>query len=192
MSKLRPIKSLPSVEYLMECFDYDQVTGFLTWRIRPLSHFPNKGAGNRWNTCFAGKRVGWANVHGTRSRLYVKLDYVSYLVHRVAWAIYYGVWPVQFLDHINRNPFDNRINNLRQVTNGQNRANSKSSSVGRPKGVYWRKDNRRWCSNITVGGKKRHLGYFATAIEAAVAFEQAAREIYGEFLCVEARDGPTG
>jgi hypothetical protein len=64
---------------------------------------------------------------------------------------------------------------------------TRSKVPGRPKGVYWHKQRQRWHSNITIGGKKRHLGLFGTEADAAAAFERASREVYREFARVEAK-----
>jgi len=117
----------------------------------------------------------------------IEVDGSAFKAHRIAWALYYGGWPKCRLDHINRDPADNRINNLREATHAQNIANTRSKMSGRRKGVYWHKQRKCWHSNITIGGKKKHLGLFNTMEEASIAFEQASSEIYGKFVCVEAK-----
>lgn len=151
---------------------YDPETGKITWRV------------GRNNHVLAGDEAGHRRSDGYRA---VEADGQAFRAHRVAWYLHYGSWPAGRLDHINRDPSDNRIANLRPVTHAQNIANTQSKMVGRAKGAYWHKQRQCWHSNITVDGKKRHLGVFETKAEAAAAFKQAAHEVYGEFARVEAR-----
>jgi hypothetical protein len=87
------------------------------------------------------------------------------------------------IDHINRNPLDNRRANLRFCTrreNARNRTYRKAS--GGYKGVS--PDGTRWRAYIILDGKHVSLGGYATEIEGAVAYDAAAREHYGEFACL--------
>ena len=89
------------------------------------------------------------------------------------------------IDHINHNPLDNRIDNLRVCTQSQNAANGRKSkdikTYSQYKGVSFRKDNGRWIATIRVKRKQIHLGYFDTEVEAAAAYNQAALKHFGEF-----------
>lgn len=84
------------------------------------------------------------------------------------------------VDHVNRNRLDNRRCNLRLATRGQNAANMPPRR-GALKGVYRRSDCNRWRAEIVVDGRKRHLGTFLSALDAAVTYDQAALEAWGEF-----------
>lgn len=88
------------------------------------------------------------------------------------------------VDHINRNPLDNRKSNLRVVTKQQNSFNR----IGWNKkvsskfcGVSWRKEARKWVSVIKFNGKQLFLGYFKREIDAATAYNRKAKELFGEF-----------
>lgn len=90
-----------------------------------------------------------------------------------------GLW----IDHISRNKLDNRRRNLRYVTPQQNSHNSgisKNNSSGY-KGVYFDKVRKRFQAEIMCGRKKYYLGRFDTAVEAAKAYNQKARELFGEY-----------
>lgn len=96
--------------------------------------------------------------------------------------------PGQIVDHINGNGLDNRRSNLRFVTAQQNRMNSVKPRLENAtsiyKGVHYEKGGKRkkrWRARIDANGKKKHLGRFATEIEAAEAYDTAAREHFGEF-----------
>lgn len=87
------------------------------------------------------------------------------------------------VDHINRNPLDNRRSNLRHLTHRENVLNSgmwTTNSSGF-RGVSWDKGRNKWQAKIKVNQKQLHLGRFNTAEEAAQAYDAAAREYFGEF-----------
>lgn len=87
------------------------------------------------------------------------------------------------VDHINRNPLDNRRENLRICTQHENSFNQsiRSDNTSGTTGVSWRKEKNKWYAYIRVNGKKKHLGYFNTKEEAAEARRQAEIEYFGEF-----------
>lgn len=87
------------------------------------------------------------------------------------------------VDHINRNPFDCRRDNLRFVTLSQNNMNSskRKNSTSIYKGVNLHKASKRWRASLTLDYKYYHLGYFASEVEAAKAYDKKAKELFGEF-----------
>lgn len=87
------------------------------------------------------------------------------------------------VDHINGNGLDNRRENLRICTHAQNRYNNKLriDSTSGYKGVFWSKDSKKWQAQIQVDRKKIHLGFFSDPIDAARAYDNAAKEHHGEF-----------
>ena len=100
--------------------------------------------------------------------------------HRVAWAIYFGEWPRMKIDHINGVRTDNRLCNLRLVSdrdNARNRAVRRDSVSGRI-GVCWSKTHKRWKAHINIDAKPVHLGMFADLSD-AIAARQKAEENAG-------------
>lgn len=87
-------------------------------------------------------------------------------------------------DHINGNRLDNRRANLRICTRAQNNMNrfvEKQSSSSIYKGVCWRPHANAWKAYIKLNSKQMHLGYFQSEEEAALAYNAAAREHFGQF-----------
>lgn len=90
------------------------------------------------------------------------------------------------VDHKDRNRLNNQKWNLRLATRTQNNANSKKRDgcTSRFKGVYWHSQNHNWVSNIKKHGVRFSLGSFAREEDAALAYNAAARELFGEFARV--------
>lgn len=86
-------------------------------------------------------------------------------------------------DHINGNGLDNRRQNLRRATHSQNGYNVpiRNHNSSGYKGVSRCKQTGRWQVRISADGKERHIGRYVCAEEAALAYDQAARELHGEF-----------
>ena len=106
---------------------------------------------------------------------------VKHRAHRVAWAIYYGEWPKQEIDHKNRNASDNSIDNLRDVSGIENLRNKGVYSNNRSgyKGVTWHKSSGKWMAQIKHNKRNLHLGLFICPAEAGEAYMQKAEELYG-------------
>jgi hypothetical protein len=89
-------------------------------------------------------------------------------------------------DHANHDGLDNRRENLRPTTRASNAANARPQ-IGRSstyKGVHWHRTRELWRARITVNRRTRQLGEFRDEVEAARAYDAAAREAFGEFACL--------
>jgi hypothetical protein len=86
------------------------------------------------------------------------------------------------VDHINRNKLDNRKENLRLCTKGENTLNValRTDNTSGYKGVY-KKKNGRWTAHLDFNRKRYNLGTFTTAEEAAIAYNKIALQYHGEF-----------
>lgn len=89
----------------------------------------------------------------------------------------------EVIDHINNNGLDNRRKNIRKCTWQQNAMNMKphKDSSSKYKGVFWHKKGKKWSAQIRVNGHRNHLGLFVKEIDAAIAYDNAAKENYGEY-----------
>jgi HNH endonuclease/AP2 domain len=88
------------------------------------------------------------------------------------------------IDHINRNRLDNRLENLRPCNNSQNHANMlrKKEHTSKFKGVCWRAN--RWQAQIRCNYKQHYLGRFNSEIDAAMAYDKAASQLFGRFALI--------
>lgn len=106
-------------------------------------------------------------------------------MHREVWRRAHGDLPEGTeIDHVEPGDLgglDNRRENLRLTTKQWNQANSRiaRNNTSGFKGVWWQKQARRWRADVSVDGRKRHLGYFTDKIAAAQAYDAAARAAFG-------------
>lgn len=181
--------TLPTPETLRKLLRYDPETGKMFW----LPRTPDMFSGNDWESERSCKSWNSKNSEKVAFRVARKDGYlqgkiarVSYLSHRVAWAIDRGAWPDSDIDHINGDRSDNRIVNLREATdteNGRNRGKNKNNRSGY-KGVSKFKNEKRWGARICENGNKHYLGSFHTPEAAYAAYCEAAKRLHGEFARV--------
>jgi hypothetical protein len=101
------------------------------------------------------------------------------LMHRLILGL--GPESRLFADHINH---DRRCN-LRTVTPSQSMMNVRARGGSSPlKGVHWHRGARTWRAMIQVDHKSMHIGYFDTEEAAARAYDAKARDLFGEFACL--------
>jgi hypothetical protein len=154
-------------EYLKSVLHYSPQTGLFTNLMA------------RRNRAKKGAVAGGLHPKGY---ITICLNYKSYLAHRLAWLYVYGELPER-IDHINGNPADNRITNLRECTNSQNlhnRGNPANNRTGY-KGVYRYKDTSRFVAQIWLDGQAIYLGVWDTAEEAHHAYKNASMVLSGNF-----------
>ena len=97
-----------------------------------------------------------------------------------------------FVDHKNHDRLDNRKCNLRVCTPQENQFNQKPrNKTSKYKGLFYHKLNKKWIVQIQKDNKKIHVGSFAIEAEAAIAYNIAARNLFGEFAYLNNIDSLT-
>jgi hypothetical protein len=181
---------LPPKHYLDECFTYNPLTGSLKWKERPASHFKNHYS-KRANSTFAGSEVGSKRYRSDGEPLGVCIGLFYdgakryFTAHRIVFVMMGVEIPKGFyVDHKDRNAFNNAWSNLRLATPSQNLRNMrkhKNRKHDLPKGVYRYVGKLPYRSQIFVDGKPKKVGFFKTAEEAHAAYCKAVTERFGEF-----------
>lgn len=125
----------------------------------------------------AGSVAGYVQSNGRR---YIRVNKKLMLEHRIIWAMHYGDCP-EFLDHIDGNPLNNHIENLRPATKQQNAQNRKVRCTNqlKTKGVQVR--GSKFAAYIWVDKQQKYLGTFETLDEAGMAYMVAANTHHKEF-----------
>lgn len=165
-------------------FDYFPETGEVRWKgpKRPMSKkYPGDIAG-----CVC------RNTNGTSRGITISIRCVKFLAHRLIWVWMTGedIPPGLEIDHRNRNPLDNRWENLRLAEHWQNMRNSVTRNRSLPKGVCAAHKSKGFVAAIRTRDGRKWLGTFDTPQEAAAAFNAAHREIAGEFTVTESASEP--
>lgn len=161
-------------------FRYDRDSGVLYWGDPGLAYFKNE----RGYKEFLKRRQGKAAGHqGATGYLDVGIKGRTYRVHRVIWALENGRDPVGDIDHIDGCRTNNRLENLREATRSQNRANTGANANNKSglKGVHWHKGSKGWRAVITKNRKLHYLGQYSTPEAAHEAYIEACHRLNGEF-----------
>lgn len=162
----RPPRPLPHLDSLRETFSYGAYTGDITSRVTRTSRKKGECA-----DCIVGR---------------YKMVYINgghYYSHRVAWALFFGMEPGGFIDHIDGDRLNNRISNLRVTTHPMNMCNrpAPKHNTSGVKGVHHRRDNGKWRVTINVNRKHISLGEFTSLEEAKSVIGEARHRLHGKF-----------
>jgi hypothetical protein len=161
---LQMIKQLPTKEFLNEIFEYCDGN---------LYQKQQRGSSKQ------GAKVGWIEKNG-----YVATDVnnIRYKVHRLIYQYHFGFCP-EFLDHIDCDKTNNKIENLRPATVFENNRNRKVTLQNKSglKGAFWDKQHKKWKASIKINNKSIHLGHFENSLDAHLAYKKESLKIHGEF-----------
>lgn len=135
-----------------------------------------------WKKTGRGIKVGApaALSLGKNGYQYVWLRYKRHLAHRVIFSLYFGYLP-EMVDHEDRNPLNNKVCNLREATAKKNVMNStpRKGCASRFKGVARKRS--KWRAYLTKDGHTYQLGVFTEEVDAALAYDKKATELFGSF-----------
>lgn len=162
---MRSYRENLTAEYVRRMLNYDEKTGVFTNKVNRTKAKAGDIAGYQrpdryWSICIGGER---------------------YLAHRLAWLYVTGEWPGQVIDHIDRDPSNNAIANLRACSDSENAQNQSGVRRG-PSGYlgvtrYFR-DPTKWVAKIKLYGKAQHLGVYRCRTAAYVAYCKAKKSLH--------------
>jgi hypothetical protein len=151
-------------EELQSFLDYDALSGEFKRKVAFGKHA-------------AGDPIGHPNTGG-----YIQIAVAGkvYLAHRLAWLYVHGRWPTDCIDHIDGNPANNVLANLRECSRSENQQNRKINTNARHgvRGVYLCKKSGKWGASIKRNCKSHYLGVFPTKEEAAAAYLAAKASLH--------------
>lgn len=149
---------------LRDLLSYEPATGDLRWIAIPNRRIK------------LGSKAG---TQGSNGRSYVIVNRKRIAAARIAWLLTTGTWPDGHIDHINGDPSDDRLVNLRNVcvrTNAENKRKPASQNKTGFLGVH--KAYGRFKACLQVAGKTKHLGSFDTPEAAHEAYVLAKRQFH--------------
>ena len=154
---------------LKELLNYNPNTGIFTHLISKNNGVSVGDIAGCVHPCSSGKKY-----------ITIKIEGKLYRAHRLAWLYIYGQFPPDQIDHINGDGVDNRLCNLRPVTNRINSRNCKlrSDSTSGITGIHWCKRDKRWRVQINNQNKRVQFGNFDYLFEAVCVRKNAEKE-YG-------------
>ena len=175
----------PTVLRMM--LSYKPDSGEFSWKPRPPWMFTASATGRgrktpealsrTWNARYAGLPAFTRLVNGYTNAIVCDTNIRA---HRAAWAISHGYWPKTDIDHINRDRGDNRIANLRLATRSQN-CHNRTVKDEAWRGAYFDKRRGTWFTMVTLHGKSKYHGPYASKAEASAAYRLQSSLVYGEF-----------
>lgn len=161
---------------LLDRLDYNPESGVFTWKTKKITNQYDK----TWNAKHAGNQTGYTRKNGYKV---IILNNKEYPCSRLAWFYVYKKWPTNEVDHINLNPLDNRIVNLRDVTRSENAINRglQSNNTSGFKGVWKRSKSNSWVAGICINGIRKKLGDFKSPELAYEAYKREAMVLHKGF-----------
>ena len=154
------------VNRVRECFDYKD--GALYWKVKKARRTK---IGQRAGSF--DEKTGYYRVH---------IDSKMQKLHRVIFLYHHGYLP-NYVDHIDGNKTNNKIENLRESTFSENCMNQKVSTrnTSGTKGVMWHKRDKRWFVQLRINSKCHSFGYYEDKELAELVAMEATNKFHKEF-----------
>lgn len=158
------------LEYCDKYLNYDPTSGIITIKQK---RYPS-------DRKQIGDEAGWVQKSKKYPRKKISIMGKEYMYHRIAWLIYNKVFPNLVIDHIDGNPLNNKIDNLRDVSMHTNMKNMKmlDTNTSGVTGVSWQKRYERWDAEIYHNNKRIWLGA-SKDFKEAVKLRKEAETKYG-------------
>lgn len=157
-----------SIEDLKRHFDCDPDAGTVLWK-KPTHHLIKAG-----DVAGTVEKRGYRIIHFKKKAI---------KAHRLIWAFSHGYFPDGEIDHIDGNPSNNKISNLRVVDRSKNQMNQglqKNNKSG-IKGVHFCNGKGKWVAKINCDKNRLHLGCFDSIEEAAEKRFEAEKVFHGQY-----------
>lgn len=153
-------KLYPNKSYFEQYLSYNPKLGKLFWKKKPFC---------KSNRIRIGKEAGFRNTLGY---MRIGIENKEYQYHRVLWVMHHGTIPTnKQIDHIDHNPLNNHITNLRLVSDAENKLNLPMRKTNKSgyRGVHWDKQRKKWFAQIQRNKKTTALGRFDKVEDAVKA-----------------------
>jgi hypothetical protein len=155
---------------LVEYTTYDKETGKLFWKKSPSARAP---VGKEVGSLVDGYFYSQITFGGKRYR---------FPVHKAIWFWLYGEYPDSIIDHKDMNRSNNSPDNLRKASRSENNRNRfYNKGTSKYQGVYLQKSTGNYVVQITFDKKNTKLGSYRCETKAAMIYDKAAREKFGDF-----------
>lgn len=156
------VKTALTQEELKKVFIYDPITGHFIRNYSVTSYRKGTVAGTKLNSGYISIRVAG----------------MYYQAHRLVWLYITGMWPSEWIDHINGKKDDNRFENLRDTSWSMNMHNLKSAKKHNKSGLLGVSPFKsRWIAQIQKNGQKIHIGVYDTPDAAHQAYLSKKKEL---------------
>jgi len=177
-------KLLPKIEYIRKRLEYFPKTGRIVWRSLEASDFPGGYTSPAMqavdhNRSRAGRDAETLDRRG--KGIVISVAGMVLEPARVAWALHYGEWPDNIVDHIDSDHSNNKLDNLRLATVAENNRNRTSVDGTSSKYLGVTKVDKKWQAQIKHNGGVTYLGRFDSEESAAIAYDCAAIVMHREF-----------
>jgi len=161
-------------EIIKSWFHYDPETDEIFWVEWVSSDWYKV---KRYHNKFLKEKAGKLVEFYTHPNGYLRVragGHRGVYAHHITWVLTHGKMPENHIDHIDGNPRNNRIENLRDVPAKINYRNRRmySNNTSGEAGVCWCKNKEMWLTSIKVNGKSKHIGYYKNIKDAVKARKQ--------------------